>query len=155
MCFTWHISDCNGSDSLPHGGLDEYRGPVAGGNGLVQQGVVAEEVKAGVVQGAGKATDGQAISICRDTSDVVAKLVKQNDTSDTTLPVKLHALLNDAHDHSFNRMVRWNDSGRSFAITDEKVFGEILCEKWLGISSLADFQAELESYGFKRRQNGM
>lgn len=117
--------------------------------------VVTREVATpqGVVTNADRATDGQAISITKNTSEVVAKLVKQNDPNDATLPVKLHALLNDAHVHSFNRMVRWNDSGRSFCITDEKVFDEILVDKWLNIPSLAAFQAELEMYGFKRRQN--
>ena len=87
-----------------------------------------------VAGAAGAATDadvadGQAIPGTRDIPDVVAKLVRQNDVSDTTLPVKLHALLNDAHDHSFNRVVAWNDSGRSFSISDEKVFDEMLCDK--------------------------
>jgi HSF-type DNA-binding len=79
--------------------------------------------------GKGKAAGGHAIGQTRDTSEVVAKLVQQNDTGDTTLPVKLHALLNDAHEHAFNRVANWNDAGRSFIIVDEKVFSEDLCEK--------------------------
>lgn len=92
----------------------------------------------------------------KDASEVVAKLVQQNHDggNDTPLPVKLHALLNEAHDHAFNRVAVWNDSGRSFAIGDEKVFGEELCEKWLNIPSLVHFEEEMQSYGFKRVEEG-
>ena len=72
----------------------------------------------------------------------------------TTLPVKLHKLLNDAHEHDFDRVVAWNDSGRSFSILDEHAFHELLVVRWLDLPSLKQFQDELELYGFKRRATG-
>lgn len=81
------------------------------------------------------------------------ELMKKLADSNTPLPVKLHALLTSATDHGFNLMLSWNDAGSAFYISDEGAFEHVLCKKWLDEPTFASFQAELELYGFKRRDS--
>ena len=72
----------------------------------------------------------------------------------TTLPVKLHKLLNDALEHEFDSIICWNEAGRSFSIVDDFAFQELLVKSWLDLPSFNAFKEELKLYGFKRRESG-
>lgn len=72
----------------------------------------------------------------------------------STLPVKLHKLLNDALEHDFDSIICWNEAGRSFSIVDDFAFQELLVTSWLDLPSFAAFKEELKLHGFKRRESG-
>ncbi|CAB9497946.1 Heat stress transcription factor [Seminavis robusta] len=83
-----------------------------------------------------------------------AKYLKQHGR-EQPFPVRLHAFLSDSHEeHGFGRLVTWHESGRAFGIVDEKQFEQMGCVRWLGLTSLAHFKAELDAFGFKRKPTG-
>ena len=77
-----------------------------------------------------------------------------NGETQSSFPLKLHAMLEDAHRRGFSDVVSWHESGKSFKVHQPEEYATRIMRSYFNQTKYKSFQRQLNLYGFRRIHHG-
>jgi hypothetical protein len=81
-------------------------------------------------------------------------LNKKEEKAGIPFPIKLHVMLDNAHESGFTNIVSWERDGRAFKVHDSDSFVATVLPHYVNQTRYKSFQRQLNIYGFERVSKG-